>query len=79
MKTVGVHAVYLSSAKEEKNIEKFAQDCCEGKTTAIAGPSGVGKVFNYQYFTARGQYGDRQVSVERLSEESIRQDIQNCF
>lgn len=65
------------SAKEERGIETI-RELLKGKTTAIAGPSGVGKssIINILQPEADMETGQ---SVRRLSGESIPPDIRNCL
>ena len=70
--TCGYPMVFVS-AKEERGIEKI-RELLKGKTTAIAGPSGVGKSSIINILTPRW----RPVrSAQRLSVANIRHDIRN--
>lgn len=64
------------SAKEERGIENI-RELLKGKTTAIAGPSGVGNLRSL-IFCSRRQIWRQGQSVRRLRGESIPPDIRNC-
>ncbi len=63
------------SAKEERGIEKI-RELLKGKTTAIAGPSGVGKSSIIKYSEPDAEI-ETVRSAQRLSVANIRHDIRN--
>ena len=71
------YPLILISAKEEENIEEIKK-VLRGKTTTVAGPSGVGKssLINLLQSDIQMETG---VSARRLQEESTQQDIRSLL
>lgn len=69
------YQILFTSAKKEENIA-LVKEVLKGKTTTVAGPSGVGKssLINILQPEAKMETGK---SARRLPAESIRQDIRN--
>ncbi len=64
--TLAGYPVYFFSVKEQSGVETLC-DALEGKTTALAGPSGVGKssLMNYLCPQAEMETGDVSRKIER--------------
>ena len=73
------YPVIFASARKEENIDPIRK-ALKGKTTVIAGPSGVGKIFFDQFASVSGGCRWRPVpSAGRSIVESIPQDMRNLL
>ena len=69
--------VHLSCALAGEGIEAI-HDLLRGKTTALAGPSGVGEIIPDEQDTSRKRRWRRGPSVRRSAGAAIPQDIRSC-
>lgn len=69
------HIVRFISVKEEEGIDEI-RELIHGKTTVLAGPSGVGKSSLMTFCSQRHRWKQGK-SVRRSSEGVIQQDIQS--
>ena len=69
--------IFMTSTVTGEGIKEFGE-CLRGKTSVLAGPSGVGKssLINVLFPKADMEIGEIS---EKIKEESIRPDIQNFF
>lgn len=72
------YSVYFTSANDKESVD-MVRELLKGKTTALAGPSGVGKSSLTNQIQPEAAHGDRGHQRKDPPGPSIPPGIQSCF